>query len=269
MTQKFRDPNAPTGTYFELVQQHTREDATVKAQIEAAIDVQPVAGPAPARDVNGPNPKDLAGRSKPDLGLVSGTMIAHLAAALEDGAAKYGVANWRQIPVEARTYISAAMRHLLAWSDGEDWVPDSHGHHLGHALATIAIVLDAWACGTLIDNRATAGAAPATFLQLAQRRKLWAQGFRPMQGSTTNALLVEPAGPKLPPELAHPAARLATSAFAAEAAAKKCTSPGSCHAAQKCLGGPSCPRNADNFIDREPEKPTGFGPEDFGGSDYP
>jgi hypothetical protein len=223
-------------------------------------------------DVNGPNPKDLAGRSKPDLGLVSGTMIAHLAAALEDGAAKYGVANWRDIPVEARTYISAAMRHLLAWADGEDWVPDSHGHHLGHALATIAIVLDAWACGTLIDNRPKAGAAPATFAQLALRRKLWAQGFRPLPGSANNALLVEPAGPKLPLELAHPAARLATAAFAAEVAAgvkagecmskKTCTSPGSCHAAQKCLGGPSCPSS-------EPEKPTGFGPEDFGGSDYP
>lgn len=227
-------------------------------------------------DVNGPNPKDLAGRSKPDLGLVSGTMIAHLAAALEDGAAKYGVANWRDIPVEARTYISAAMRHLLAWADGEDWVPDSHGHHLGHALATIAIVLDAWACGTLIDNRATAGAAPATFTQLALRRKLWAQGFRPMQGSTSNALLVEPPapqGPALPAELSHPAARLATSAFAAELAAgvkagacmarKACTSPGSCHSAQKCLGGPSCPKND------APQAPGGFGPEDFGGSDFP
>lgn len=120
-------------------------------------------GRALKNDVNGPNPKDLVGRSKPDLSLVSGTMMGHLAAGLADGARKYGVANWRQIAVEARTYTSAAQRHIKAWEDGEELAPDSLVHHLGHAMASLGIILDALACGTLLDNRATPGASAKTF----------------------------------------------------------------------------------------------------------
>jgi len=170
MTEKHRDPRMPTCSYFELMQKQTREDATVKAQIEAAIDVQPAA--TAVSDVNRPNPKDLVGRSKPDLALISGTMLAHMAAGLADGARKYGTGNWREIPVEARTYISAAQRHLTAWMDREEYASDSGVHHLGHALATIGIVLDALAVGTLIDNRARVpGASSKTFATLTERSK--------------------------------------------------------------------------------------------------
>ncbi len=111
-------------------------------------------------DVNGPNPKDLAGRSKPDLSLCTGPMLAALAAGLTDGAAKYGVCNWRTISVEARTYIAAAMRHQAQWLDGEETALDSGVHHLDHAIATLCILRDAMACGTMIDNRAPTGPAP-------------------------------------------------------------------------------------------------------------
>jgi len=152
-------------------------------------------------DVNGPNPKDLAGRCKPDLALVSGTMLAHMAAGLADGAAKYGVANWRDIPVEARTYISAAMRHLTDWMDREERASDSDVHHLGHALATIGIVLDALAVGTLIDNRPkTAGRSSKVFEELSERRKARELAEKPR------------------PEMPHPAQQLAIDAFRRELA---------------------------------------------------
>ncbi len=111
-------------------------------------------------DVNGPNPKDLAGRSKPDLSLCTGPMLAALAAGLTDGAAKYGLCNWRERSVEARTYIAAAMRHQAQWLDGEETALDSGVHHLDHAIATLCILRDAMACGTMIDNRAPTGPAP-------------------------------------------------------------------------------------------------------------
>ncbi len=167
--------------------------------------------------VNGPNPKDLAGRCKPDLSLVSGTMLAHMADGLADGARKYGVGNWREIPVEARTYISAAERHLKAWLDREERASDSDVHHLGHALATIGIVLDALACGTLIDNRAKAGASSQTFLELTTKRKL-----RQLQRAPEPAQ----AGPTLPPELASQK--------------RICITPGPCSRAQQCLGPENC-----------------------------
>jgi hypothetical protein len=121
-------------------------------------------------DVNGPNPKDLAGRCKPDTSLVTGVMMAHLADALTDGAAKYGVANWRDIKVQARTYCSAADRHTRAWLDGEEVASDSLVHHLAHAAASLLILLDAQVHGSMIDNRQTPGSSARVFAELAHAR---------------------------------------------------------------------------------------------------
>ena len=73
--------------------------------------------------------------------------------AMMDGAEKYGPYNWRKISVRASIYIDAAKRHLDAWFEGQECASDSKVHHLGHALACCAILLDAQACGRLIDDR--------------------------------------------------------------------------------------------------------------------
>lgn len=192
---------------------------------------------AAARDVNGPNPKDMAGRCKPDLSLVTGSMMTAIAAGLADGMKKYGRANWREIAVEALTYTSAAQRHIKAWEDGEELAPDSLVHHLGHAAASLCVLIDAMACSTWVDNRARAGRSAESFSKMTSHNLLQMLKAKP-----------EPQqGPQLPPELSHPAARLATSAFAAELAANvfgnRCTSPASCQQAQRCLGGPKCERH--------------------------
>jgi hypothetical protein len=70
-----------------------------------------------------------------------------------DGARKYGPYNWREEGVGASTYLSAAMRHLRAYLDGEQNAMDSGVHHLGHAMACLAILLDAEAVGNLVDDR--------------------------------------------------------------------------------------------------------------------
>ena len=109
--------------------------------------------------VGGQNPKDLLGAKKPDLSVVPPAAMLHLAAAMMDGAAKYGSFNWRDNAVLARVYVAAAMRHLLQFLDGEDSDPVSRVHHLGHAMACCAIVLDADETGNLSDDRPSPGAA--------------------------------------------------------------------------------------------------------------
>jgi len=99
------------------------------------------------------NPKDLAGQSKPDLSLVTRAMMEAIAAALKNGVEKYGRNNWRSTPVNALVYTAAAMRHIKAWEDGEDFAADSGVHHIDHAIASLAIMRDAEAFGTLVDNR--------------------------------------------------------------------------------------------------------------------
>lgn len=99
------------------------------------------------------NPKDLLGTKKIPLDEIPATALAHEACAMLDGDLKYGFRNWRAKDVKARIYIAAAMRHLMAWSEGEEYAPDSGVHHLGHARACLGILLDAQASGNLIDDR--------------------------------------------------------------------------------------------------------------------
>lgn len=99
------------------------------------------------------NPKDLIGNTKvsiskfPVIGTIMGAM------AMMDGAAKYGPYNWRDKEVIASIYIDAAKRHLDCWFEGQETASDSKVHHLGHAIACCAILLDAQAKNKLVDDR--------------------------------------------------------------------------------------------------------------------
>jgi len=101
------------------------------------------------------NPKDILARDEQRvlLHLIPSPGLIHTALAMMDGARKYGPYNWRDEGVGAGTYISAAMRHLRDWLDGEQDAPDSGVHHLGHAAACLMILMDAEAVGNLVDDR--------------------------------------------------------------------------------------------------------------------
>jgi hypothetical protein len=129
-----------------------------------------LAGSAPAASPIPPNPKALYGAQKPDLSLIPPVALAHAALALEEGARKYGAFNWRDSPVEARTYIAAALRHLGDYADRTDHSSDADVHNLGHVIACCAILLDATEGGHLIDNRAT---VPGKSAEVLDRLKNW------------------------------------------------------------------------------------------------
>jgi Domain of unknown function (DUF5664) len=100
-----------------------------------------------------PNPKDRVSKGKVPLGLFPPTALIITAMALRDGAVKYGPYNWRDIPIQYSEYINAMLRHLMAIMDGEDIADDSGIDHLGHIIATAAILIDARCAGTLVDDR--------------------------------------------------------------------------------------------------------------------
>lgn len=100
------------------------------------------------------NPKDVAGRSKPQLGLIPTGAMASVAQAMENGL-KYGPYNWRYKPIGHMAYLHAMLRHLQAVISGEDMDPESGAPHLAHVAATAMIVLDAKSVGTLNEDRPT------------------------------------------------------------------------------------------------------------------
>lgn len=100
------------------------------------------------------NPKDLVGSNKLPLHLWPETATAHGCLALLDGNLKYGRTNWRAAGVKASIYVDACRRHLNEYFDeGRNVDKDSGLHPLAHALACLAIIVDAEAAGKLTDDR--------------------------------------------------------------------------------------------------------------------
>lgn len=60
---------------------------------------------------------------------------------LDFGARKYAPGGWRDVPDSEDRYFSAAMRHLVAWRDGETVDVESGLPHLAHAACCVLFLL--------------------------------------------------------------------------------------------------------------------------------
>jgi hypothetical protein len=114
------------------------------------------------------NPKDLIGVRKPQLHLVPPAANIAEAVVFGLGAKKYGAYNWRTKKVRATVYVSAALRHISSYLDGDDTDPESGQSHLAHARACTAILLDALATGNLVDDRPAKGVAARLIKELTE-----------------------------------------------------------------------------------------------------
>jgi hypothetical protein len=117
------------------------------------------------------NPKNLAARDRIKVALLPSAGVIHGAHACMKGAGKYGPYNWREKEIALMEYAGAAMRHIQKWVDGEDISHDDKVHHLGHVIATCAIMLDALESGFVIDDRPKPGPAPALLERLATKQE--------------------------------------------------------------------------------------------------
>jgi hypothetical protein len=127
-----------------------------------------------ANDPPDTNPKSVFGIRKPPLSAIPPSAIIHLGQAMQDGRLKYGLMNWREHSVAASVYYDACMRHLMAWWDGEDNARDSGHHHLAHAMACCAVILDAMeqADEKFIDDRPVEGACADVIAKLTRETAL-------------------------------------------------------------------------------------------------
>jgi hypothetical protein len=99
------------------------------------------------------NPKDALGRAKPPLSTVPVPVLFEMGAGLMEGAAKYARHNYRVAKIRASVYYDAALRHLMAWWEGEDIDPESGVHHVGKTLSCLAVLRDAQMNDMIIDDR--------------------------------------------------------------------------------------------------------------------
>lgn len=89
---------------------------------------------------------------KPDLSLIPQAAMEEMAYAFMLGEKKYGRYNYYS-GMTATRLISASLRHIWEYLDGKNTDPESGRNPLGHAMASLAMVLQQEKLGTLIDNR--------------------------------------------------------------------------------------------------------------------
>lgn len=134
------------GAAYEAIATYPRPAVQPKASA-------PTSPPPPKPGVHPGDPKQGAGQKKIPFAALPFAVLAEDAIAHGEGALKYGRHNWREGEVLASTYFAAAMRHLIAWFEGEDIDPDSGLSHLTKARASLGVLRDAQIQGRAIDDR--------------------------------------------------------------------------------------------------------------------
>lgn len=127
-----------------------KEGIKIPPEIERRISERRVPTTSKATSTN---PKDIVGSVKANMLLFPPIALVHAVDAMMDGAGKYDPYNWRAKHITTTNYLHAAIRHIIDYWEGEECAPDSRAKHLGHAIATLGIVLDAEAHGCLINDR--------------------------------------------------------------------------------------------------------------------
>jgi dATP/dGTP diphosphohydrolase len=91
-------------------------------------------------------------QAKIPVGLLSTTALMRIAEVMGFGAKKYGSHNWRAGIAWSRV-SDAALRHLLAWKDGEDKDPESGLNHLAHLGCCVLFLLEYLSTHPELDDR--------------------------------------------------------------------------------------------------------------------
>lgn len=99
------------------------------------------------------NPKDALGTKKVPMSCLSAPVVMEMALGMMEGARKYGRHNYRVAGVRASVYYDAAMRHLMAYWEGQDIDPDSGISHVSKAMSALHVLRDAQLNGMCSDDR--------------------------------------------------------------------------------------------------------------------
>ena len=89
---------------------------------------------------------------KAPLGLIPQSALIEEAYVLGFGETKYGRHNWRK-GLEWSRLLDAAMRHIIAFNDGENFDPETGLHHLAHARCCLGFLIEYETTHPELDDR--------------------------------------------------------------------------------------------------------------------
>ena len=91
-------------------------------------------------------------KGKANLSLLPKDSLWEIAQVLEFGAVKYSPYNWRK-GFDYSRLVSAAMRHITQFNDGQDKDAETDLSHLAHAICCLMFLLEQTKHGTGKDDR--------------------------------------------------------------------------------------------------------------------
>ena len=105
------------------------------------------------------NPKPQLGgvkhdQGKPDWSLLPIGPTEEVVKVFTFGKAKYSAWNWTKGFAWSRP-LAAALRHIFAWSAGQDKDPESGLSHLAHAICCLQMLIEFQETKTGVDDRYT------------------------------------------------------------------------------------------------------------------
>lgn len=97
--------------------------------------------------------KDAIGDpNKPRLSLIPQKALWALGGALTYGEKHYGTHNWRK-GIKVSFLLDAALRHINEFNNGENIDKKSQNHHLGNAMANLAMAIELSETNPEMDDR--------------------------------------------------------------------------------------------------------------------
>lgn len=97
--------------------------------------------------------KDAIGDlNKPRLSLIPQKALWALGGALTYGEKHYGTHNWRS-GIKVSYLLDAALRHINEFNAGENIDQKSQNHHLGNAMANLAMAIELSETNPELDDR--------------------------------------------------------------------------------------------------------------------
>ena len=82
-----------------------------------------------------------ADRDKARWDLLPWDAAGQVVEVLTFGARKYAPDNWKRVPEPQDRYFAAAMRHIVAWRNGQQDDPETGLPHLAHATCCLMFLL--------------------------------------------------------------------------------------------------------------------------------
>lgn len=91
-------------------------------------------------------------KGKARLDLLPPVALYSMSEAFTFGVDKHGEDSWRR-GISLRQRFGSALRHLFKWMMGQDYDEESGVHHLGCAMANLAMILESVILNPALDDR--------------------------------------------------------------------------------------------------------------------